>query len=73
MYGNISVTDAPAKNKRVEEDPVLLAQFEARIAAGEKIEPGDWMPREYRRQLIRMIEQHAHSETIWQKPGSGVA
>src|SRR5512146_1501396 len=39
-----------------------LAAFEARIARGEKIEPTDWMPLEYRRQLIRMISQHAHSE-----------
>jgi ring-1,2-phenylacetyl-CoA epoxidase subunit PaaA len=38
-----------------------LQVFEARIARGEKIEPGDWMPNEYRRQLIRMISQHAHS------------
>ncbi|HUF37863.1 MAG TPA: 1,2-phenylacetyl-CoA epoxidase subunit PaaA [Anaerolineales bacterium] len=45
-----------------------LAAFEARIARGEKIEPGDWMPDEYRRQLIRMISQHAHSEIVGQLP-----
>lgn len=45
-----------------------LAQFEARIARGEKIEPGDWMPDEYRRQLIRMISQHAHSEVVGMLP-----
>lgn len=45
-----------------------LAQFEARIARGEKIEPGDWMPEEYRRQLIRMISQHAHSEIVGMLP-----
>lgn len=45
-----------------------LAQFEARIARGEKIEPGDWMPAEYRRQLIRMISQHAHSEVVGMLP-----
>jgi ring-1,2-phenylacetyl-CoA epoxidase subunit PaaA len=43
-------------------------QFERRIARGEKIEPGDWMPDEYRRQLIRMISQHAHSEIVGQLP-----
>ncbi len=48
-------------------DPRLEA-FEARIAAGEKIEPGDWMPPEYRRQLIRMISQHAHSEVVGMLP-----
>ncbi|MFW6184572.1 MAG: 1,2-phenylacetyl-CoA epoxidase subunit PaaA [Chloroflexota bacterium] len=45
-----------------------LAAFEARIARGEKIEPGDWMPEEYRRQLIRMISQHAHSEIVGMLP-----
>ena len=45
-----------------------LADFEARIARGEKIEPGDWMPDEYRRQLIRMISQHAHSEVVGMLP-----
>jgi len=45
-----------------------LAEFEARIARGEKIEPTDWMPEEYRRQLIRMISQHAHSEVVGMLP-----
>ncbi len=45
-----------------------LAEFEARIARGEKIEPGDWMPEEYRQQLIRMISQHAHSEIVGMLP-----
>lgn len=44
------------------------AEFEARIARGEKIEPGDWMPADYRRQLIRMISQHAHSEVVGMLP-----
>lgn len=43
-------------------------EFEARIAEGEKIEPGDWMPAAYRKQLIRMISQHAHSEYIGMLP-----
>ena len=45
-----------------------IAEFEARIARGEKIEPGDWMPDAYRRQLIRMISQHAHSEIVGMLP-----
>jgi ring-1,2-phenylacetyl-CoA epoxidase subunit PaaA len=49
-------------------DADKLAQFEARIARGEKIEPGDWMPDEYRRQLTRMISQHAHSEIVGMLP-----
>lgn len=68
MYGNISVVDAPAKDQRIAEDPEKLAEFEAKIDRGEKIEPTDWMPREYRRQLTRMIEQHAHSEIIGALP-----
>jgi len=51
-----------------DEDPIALAEFEARIDAGEKIEATDWMPFEYRKQLIRMIEQHAHSEIIGALP-----
>ncbi|HEX5581570.1 MAG TPA: 1,2-phenylacetyl-CoA epoxidase subunit PaaA [Gemmatimonadaceae bacterium] len=50
------------------EDPTLLADFEARIAAGETIEPKDWMPERYRKQLIRMMSQHAHSEVVGMLP-----
>src|SRR5574342_726495 len=63
MYGEIvefPELDGSEKDK--------LAIFEDRIARGEKIEPGDWMPSEYRRQLIRMISQHAHSEIVGQLP-----
>lgn len=67
MYGNISIVEGPT-GEQVQDDPVLLAEFEAKIQRGEKIEPNDWMPSEYRRQLIRMIEQHAHSEIIGALP-----
>lgn len=50
------------------EDPIKLAEFEAKIAAGEKIEPKDWMPDMYRKNLIRMISQHAHSEIVGALP-----
>jgi ring-1,2-phenylacetyl-CoA epoxidase subunit PaaA len=56
------------KVEKGSEDEVKLGEFEARIARGEKIEPGDWMPEEYRRQLIRMISQHAHSEIVGMLP-----
>ncbi len=49
-------------------EEVKLEAFEARIAKGEKIEPGDWMPEGYRKQLIRMISQHAHSEIVGMLP-----
>ena len=42
--------------------------FQARIDAEEKIEPKDWMPEKYRRNLIRQISQHAHSEVIGEQP-----
>ena len=45
-----------------------LAVFEERVARGEKVEPGDWMPDDYRKNLIRMISQHAHSEIVGQLP-----
>jgi ring-1,2-phenylacetyl-CoA epoxidase subunit PaaA len=45
-----------------------LARFQARIDAEEKIEPNDWMPEAYRRTLIRMISQHAHSEVVGMLP-----
>lgn len=47
---------------------VQLKNFEDRIAAGEKIEPKDWMPERYRQQLVRMISQHAHSEIVGMLP-----
>lgn len=49
-------------------DEQKLTEFEERIARGEKIEPGDWMPPDYRKQLIRMISQHAHSEVVGMLP-----
>ena len=64
MYGNTNLT----KDFKIDDDPIKLAEFEARIASGDKIEPKDWMPSEYRKQLIRMIEQHAHSEIIGALP-----
>jgi ring-1,2-phenylacetyl-CoA epoxidase subunit PaaA len=54
--------------KTTAEEAENLREFERRIARGEKIEPGDWMPEDYRRQLIRMISQHAHSEVVGMLP-----
>lgn len=47
---------------------VLEQEFEGRIARDEIIEPKDWMPERYRKQLIRMISQHAHSEIVGMLP-----
>lgn len=46
----------------------LLEEFEAKINAEIKIEPNDWMPDEYRKNLIRQMSQHAHSEVIGMQP-----
>ncbi len=46
----------------------LEATFNSRIDAEESIEPKDWMPDRYRRQLIRMMSQHAHSEVVGMLP-----
>ena len=56
------------KPQATPEDPARLAQFQARIDAGESIEPKDWMPERYRKQLIRMMSQHAHSEVVGMLP-----
>src|SRR4029079_2775954 len=42
--------------------------FLERIDKGETIEPKDWMPDNYRKQLIRMMGQHAHSEIVGMLP-----
>ena len=66
MYGTTVDTIGESKS-----DKDLRQEFEARIERDEKIEPGDWMPEEYRQQLIRMISQHAHSEIVGMLPEGG--
>ncbi len=46
----------------------LEARFQQKIDAEIKIEPKDWMPEAYRKNLIRQISQHAHSEIIGMLP-----
>ena len=48
------------------QDPQSL--FDQHIADEQKIEPGDWMPEDYRKNLIRQMSQHAHSEVIGMQP-----
>ena len=57
-----------ADTARSAEDPALLARFQARIDADDRIEANDWMPAAYRRTLTRQISQHAHSEIVGQLP-----
>jgi ring-1,2-phenylacetyl-CoA epoxidase subunit PaaA len=60
--------DATRKPVRSAEELQLEEKFEARIAAGEFIEPKDWMPEHYRKTLVRQISQHAHSEIVGMLP-----
>jgi ring-1,2-phenylacetyl-CoA epoxidase subunit PaaA len=52
----------------LERDDEAQAEFDALIAAEQRIEPRDWMPDAYRKTLIRQISQHAHSEIIGMQP-----
>lgn len=45
-----------------------MTHFLDRINAGEKIEPDDWMPNDYRLQLIRLISMHGISEIMGALP-----
>ena len=46
----------------------LEVEFNGLVEADQRIEPRDWMPDGYRRNLIRQIAQHAHSEIIGMQP-----
>ena len=50
------------------ENAEYQAQFDAKLARGDFIEPKDWMPEAYRRTLVRQISQHAHSEIVGMLP-----
>lgn len=49
-------------------DPDLQTEFDAKVAADQRIEPRDWMPEAYRKTLVRQVSQHAHSEIIGMQP-----
>ena len=67
MYAQMVKSTGTGVKSREEMSPEEAA-FQARIDAGEKIEPKDWMPEGYRKTLIRQIGQHAHSEIVGQLP-----
>src|ERR1700731_1748330 len=46
----------------------LETEFNGLVESDQRIEPRDWMPDAYRRNLIRQIAQHAHSEIIGMQP-----
>ena len=41
-----------------------LDAFNAHVAGGGKVEPGDWMPDEYRKAVLKFVEMHANSELM---------
>ncbi len=51
-----------------QEDPQKLEKFQEYVDGENKVEPKDWMPERYRKQLIRMMSQHAHSEIVGMLP-----
>jgi len=61
--------DLPGQVDKASAEPGELERaFQARIDAGLKIEPRDWMPEAYRKTLVRQISQHAHSEIVGMLP-----
>ena len=58
-----------ASNSRVKYLGRKNAEFEAKVADGQLIEPDDWMPSAYRTAMLRMAEHHANSEIIGALPG----
>ena len=46
----------------------LEAIFDSKLEKEIRIEPKDWMPDNYRKNLIRQISQHAHSEIVGMLP-----
>jgi len=67
VYAQIVKTDGKGVKAADEMTHEELA-FQARIDADQKIEPKEWMPEGYRKNLIRQISQHAHSELVGQLP-----
>ena len=55
-------------NKHMIEDQSLNDAFQKKVDDEQKIEPKDWMPADYRKNLIRQVSQHAHSEVIGMQP-----
>lgn len=67
MYAQMVKSTGKGVQSLDEMDPQNRA-FQERIDRGEKIEPKDWMPDAYRKNLIRQMGQHAHSEIVGQLP-----
>ncbi|MGW5241329.1 1,2-phenylacetyl-CoA epoxidase subunit PaaA [Monashia sp. NPDC004114] len=79
MYGNdvidpnepLNAAETDAYDEALTQDERRAeaeGDFEALLAADQRIEPRDVMPDTYRETLIRQIAQHAHSEIIGMQP-----
>jgi len=62
------ITEAGSAAATADGDEQRDGYFEALVAAGETIEPRDWLPDGYRRMVVRQLAQHAHSEIIGMQP-----
>lgn len=67
MYAQ-NVETGVKRVRNLEEMSAEDAAFQQRIDAGIRVEPKDYMPKAYRKTLIRQIGQHAHSEIVGQLP-----
>jgi ring-1,2-phenylacetyl-CoA epoxidase subunit PaaA len=59
------VSEQEARQQRpleADDDPARTAEFVAAVQQGHVVELADWMPRAYRKMVIRFMEMHAHSE-----------
>jgi ring-1,2-phenylacetyl-CoA epoxidase subunit PaaA len=45
-------------------DQERLAAFNTHVASGGKVEPGDWMPDDYCKAVLKFVEMHANSELM---------
>jgi len=61
-------SDVTLANSTAADTAGLAHEFDAIVAAQQRVEPRDWMPEAYRKSLIRQIAQHAHSEIIGMQP-----
>ena len=46
------------------EDQDRIDAFTAYVQNGGKVEAGDWMPEDYRKQILKFVEMHANSELM---------
>ncbi len=63
LLHELSRSGSPANDGGLSDDE-RLATFTDHVHAGGKVEPGGWMPEEYRQAVLRFVEMHANSELM---------